>query len=428
MMAMTRMISDSFVGLSCPDLARYNHAMQTLVKIVQDICYADSVSRIVEIVKVSTRQLLEADGITLILKEGDQCHYIAEDAIAPLWVGMKFPLNHCIGGWAILHQEPVIIQNIYEDDRVPLSTYKSTFIKSLMMIPIHQQDIIGAIGCYWAQLHTPTPEEVQLVQAIASTTGIAMEKVQVYEKLEEKIKLYAEELQLAYQELETFSHSLSHDLRNPLAIIKGFSELLERRYHNLLDEAGNNYVDRIHSSALKMNEQIEEILLFHRVQKAPLNPQWVDITLLSEDIIESFKLKSEERVLEINIAEGLGAEADSGLLKIVLDNLLSNAWKYTSKKEKGLIEVGELPDQETPTFYVKDNGAGFDMSHVEDLFKPFKRLHGEAEFHGNGIGLTAVQRIIERHGGRIWATGKVEEGATFYFTLSASRDFPKKDG
>ncbi len=399
-------------------LERYNQAMERLVKVVQELSLARSLDEITAIVRVAARELTGADGATFVLREGDVCYYAEENAIQPTWKGRRFPIDICIGGWSMQHKQQVIIEDVYGDDRIPFEAYQPTFIKSLVMVPIRTEAPIGAIGNYWATQHRATPEEVRLIQALADTTSVAMENVQVYTELEQRVRDRTAELEAANKDLEAFAYTLSHDLRSPLSAIDGYSTFLLNEYGNQLDDKGKHYLNRLCTAADRMNAQIDQMLSLHKLSRVEIKSETVNLSNIASDILANLKTTEPNRKVETIIQEGLTTHGDPVLLRVVLENLLSNAWKYTSQREVARIEFGCAPETDgLPTFYIKDNGAGFNMKYAEKLFRPFQRMHSQSEFPGTGVGLASVQRIIHKHGGRIWAEAAVDQGSTFYFTL-----------
>lgn len=236
------------------------------------------------------------------------------------------------------------------------------------------------------------------------------------------------ELEAANRELEAFSYSVSHDLRAPLRSIDGFSQALLEDYSELLPAEGRNFLERVRSSAQHMAELIDDLLNLSKVTRASMKLVSVDLSQLVQGIAAELQRTHAERRLSFNITPNLKAYADPNLLQIVLENLLNNAWKFTSKREQAQIEFGSKHENAETIYFVRDNGAGFDMAYANKLFGAFQRLHTMTEFPGTGIGLATVQRIINRHGGRIWAEGAVGQGATFFFTLPAlERAKPKAE-
>ena len=253
---------------------------------------------------------------------------------------------------------------------------------------------------------------------------LAIEDITERKKAEEEIKKLnkelmhrAIELEAAYKELETFSYSISHDLRTPLLVIGGFSRLLLEKYSNHLDAKGQQFLNFIHSSTQKMFQLIDDLLNFSRLGRQQMKPSDIDMSELAKALFEELKSITPDRTLQLNIKTLPPVRGDQAMFRQVLVNLLSNAIKFTRTKETAVIEIGCIVKENQDICYVKDNGAGFDMQYAGKLFGVFQRLHTVDEFEGTGVGLAIVQRIIHRHGGQVWAEGEVNKGATFYFTL-----------
>ncbi len=237
--------------------------------------------------------------------------------------------------------------------------------------------------------------------------------------LEELVAERTTQLQATNEELEAFSYSVSHDLRAPLRAIDGFSRALMEDYHEVLDSTARDYLERVCKGAGHMGQLIDDLLQLSRVSRSALEKKQVDLTQLAGETMARLRETAPDRQLSFHCAEDLKAHGDERLLGIVLDNLLSNAWKFTRHTPDAHIEFGVQQEDGQQVFYVRDNGAGFDMAYADKLFGAFQRLHSTSEFEGTGIGLATVQRIIHRHGGRVWAEAGRGEGASFYFTLGA---------
>jgi two-component system, sensor histidine kinase and response regulator len=225
-------------------------------------------------------------------------------------------------------------------------------------------------------------------------------------------------LEAANRELEAFTYSVSHDLRAPVRSIDGFSQILLEDYASQLDDKGQEHLARIRRSAQRMGELIEDLLRLSRLARGEIQRTDVDLSRMARSIADELRASTPARSVNFVISDDIVAHGDANLLRIVLDNLLGNAWKFTVHVS-ARIEVGSTRGGEAQVYFVRDNGAGFDMKHASKLFGPFQRLHREDDFPGTGIGLATVQRIIHRHGGRVWADGAVGRGATIYFTLDA---------
>ena len=242
------------------------------------------------------------------------------------------------------------------------------------------------------------------------------------EELEQRVKVRTAQLEASYKEMEAFSYSVSHDLRSPLHIVNGFSEALLEDYQDKLDEGAKKYLSRIRGGVQRMGVLIDDLLKLSKTSRSELSVTECDLSRVCSRVVGNLADLNPEGRVEVSIQPGMLVQADNHLLRVVLENLLGNAWKFTSKAEHPRIEVGELfsADGER-TLFIRDNGAGFDMAHADKLFNAFQRLHATTDFEGTGIGLAIVQRIIHRHGGRIWAEGEVGKGATFFFTIPNTR-------
>jgi light-regulated signal transduction histidine kinase (bacteriophytochrome) len=237
------------------------------------------------------------------------------------------------------------------------------------------------------------------------------------QKLNEDLRQRAAQLEAANKELETFSYSVSHDLRAPLRSIDGFSNVLLEDYGEQLPNEGKNYLERVRAAAQRMAILIDDLLNLSRVTRTPLQTRFINLSKIAEEVVQALRESQPERQVTFVVAPDLMVEGDPNLLHTVLENLLGNAWKFTSKQQASRIEFGQKAHVRDRTFYVRDNGVGFDMAYADKLFGVFQRLHSLSEFPGTGVGLATVQRIIAIHGGRIWAESAEGKGTTFYFTL-----------
>jgi signal transduction histidine kinase len=243
------------------------------------------------------------------------------------------------------------------------------------------------------------------------------ERTQELEHRNEALRRNAAELLAANTELDAFAYSVSHDLRAPLRSIDGFSQVVLEDYAGQLGDAGQDALRRVRAASQKMATLIDDLLKLARVTRAEMRTERVDLSGIAQEIVLDIQRATPERAVEFAITPGLEAQGDARLLRVVLDNLLRNGWKYTGKQPQPRVEFTAKDDNGDRVFVIKDNGAGFDMRYADKLFGVFQRLHSAAEFEGTGVGLATVRRIINRHGGRIWAEGAVDQGAAFYFTL-----------
>jgi PAS domain S-box-containing protein len=281
------------------------------------------------------------------------------------------------------------------------------------------------IVCEWH--NTPLVKEDGRVIGVASMASditkninAQIELAEHRNRLEELVAQRTSELNYAMKEIESFSYSVSHDLRAPLRSINGFSTALFEDYYDLLDETGKEYLTRVINACDRMAHLIDDLLELSRLSRSDMKKEKVNLSSLASYAAGKLQEIEIGRKVDIQIIDNLTVDGDPRLLGVVMDNLIGNAWKYTSKNNLAKIEFGSYKKGNETIYFVKDNGAGFNMRYVNKMFSPFQRLHGNDEFEGTGIGLATVQRLIQRHGGRVWAEGEVDKGATFYFTIDGS--------
>jgi PAS domain S-box-containing protein len=406
----------TFIDLT--ERKRYENRLQLLIGVIQKFATAHDVETVVAAVRSTARHLTGADGATVILREDEQCYYADEDAIAPLWKGQRFPLQNCIGGWTMLHRQPVVIADIYADPRIPVAAYRPTFVQSLAMVPIRTADPLGAIGNYWARHHTPAPEDLQLLQSLADAAAIALENVRSYTELEQRVRARTAELETKNKELETFTYSVSHDLKAPLRGIEGYSRLLMEDYPERLDDNGRRFLNTIRQATLHMGRLIDDLLAYSRLERRswrsrPIQPRAIAETLLGERADEA---QTRGVTLRMDVPPTT-VPADPDGLTLALRNLLDNALKFTAGAPHPAIEIAGRETPDTFILSVHDNGVGFDMKFHDRIFEIFQRLHRAEDYEGTGIGLAIVRKAMERMGGRVWAESEPGHGATFFLEI-----------
>ena len=341
--------------------------------------------------------------------------------------GKILPLDATFGSIEALQQGHVHRFDIEDmlQTEVVAKKLKQAGLRYGVNVPLIANDeLIGALNLSGDQPPLAAGDE-DIAGEVAGSLAIAIQQARLYEKiqrhaseLERRVIDRTRELASANQELESFSYTVSHDLRSPLRSIDGFSHLLMDDYANKLDETAKEYLTRIRKASQRMGMLIDDLLALARVGRKRLEFSSVNLSEMALQISARLQDSEPARRCQWEVTPGLNARADPSLIHVVLDNLLSNAWKYTSKVARAHIEVGALDKNGQRVFYVSDNGAGFDMKYADQLFVPFQRLHQADEFEGTGIGLATVQRIIRRHGGEIWTESEPGKGAKFYFALN----------
>ncbi|HEX3479553.1 MAG TPA: ATP-binding protein [Kofleriaceae bacterium] len=389
----------------------YLRGLEQLLQVAQQLSATHDLATILATVARAARELIGADGASIALRDGDRGRHAEEDAIAPLWKGEPFALDTGIAGWVIRRGETVALDDARADERFPACAH-DRFVRGLVMAPIRRADPIGALGAYWAAPHRASHDEVRLLDALADAAAVAIANLEQWTRLESRAAERAALLEATNRELEAFSYAVSHDLRAPLRAINGFSQILVEDHAAALG-TGRQYLDRIRAATRRMGGLIDDLLRLSQMATSELDHRRFDLAHQARDILDELRAAEPDRRVDVAIPAALPAHGDPRLVRVVLENLLRNAWKFTSKRDAARIELGAAGT----AYFVRDNGAGFDPARADKLFTPFHRLHTAADFEGTGVGLATAQRIVHRHGGRIWAESAPERGATFYFTL-----------
>jgi light-regulated signal transduction histidine kinase (bacteriophytochrome) len=394
------------------------------------------------------RQLLAADRVGMFRfypdSGWDDGEFVSEDVDPdfPSAIAQKIH-DHCFGEQFAIHYQQGRVQNVADIYAAGLSgchiQILSQFqVRASLVVPLLQGCNLWGLLCIH-QCRAPRQwqeTEVEFIRQIANHLGVALQHAELLAELRAEVveRQQAEnraqelnqglrqaiiELRAVNKELEAFSYSVSHDLRAPLRGIDGFSQALLEDCIEQLDATGQDYLRRIRSATQRMGQLIDDLLTLSRVTRSDMHKESVNLSQLASRICTDLQRADPERQVEFEIQPGLVTYGDPRLLHVLLDNLLNNAWKFTSKHLQATIEFGAITQENgIPVYFVRDNGVGFDMAFIDKLFKPFQRLHGMREFPGNGIGLATVQRIVHRHGGQVRAEGVLNQGATFYFTLA----------
>ncbi len=308
----------------------------------------------------------------------------------------------------------VIVQLLATIQHIVILGYALNEIRPHMLII---PSIAGSLfGVMIATIQMLRKRERKHLHAMQLHEAKLEEEVGIRRQMEQNLKLKSQDLESANRELESFGYSVSHDLRAPLRRINGFSEALAQENAEKLDAVSKDYLARIRSGCVVMSEMIEGLQTLSLVTRAEMRHAEVDLSDIAHQVIEDLR-SGDERPVEVTIQPGLHAQGDPNLLRLALENLLGNAWKFTRKTPQPRIEFGTVKKEGEPVYFVRDNGAGFDANYAERLFGAFQRLHDSNEFEGTGVGLATVQRVVRRHGGNIRGEGEMGKGATFYFTL-----------
>jgi signal transduction histidine kinase len=407
---------------------------EPLIGVVQDLSLARDLSTIMGIVRKAARELTGADGASFILRDGGLCYYAEEDSIAPLWKGRRFPMSACVSGWVMLHGEGVAIEDIYADPRIPVEAYRPTFVKSLAMVPIRTKAPIGAIGNYWASRHRATPEQLLLLQALADSTSVAMENVEVYAELEERVRRRTHELEATHQRLraehdalvelqrqkEVLSALVVHDLKSPATAISLSASL--RLQAADLPAADRRCWSSVLSSAEHIHRTALNLLDIAGSDDGRLRPKpaAIDVGALLAEIRELFASHAERRAQTIEPRSDVppGAlRADPDLLRRVLQNLVDNALRHSPVQST--LRIQARASAEGVEIAVCDEGPGVPHQARHRIFDRYVQLgEGDDQADTNrGLGLAFCRLAVEAHGGTIWIEDNEPRGSRFCFRL-----------
>lgn len=390
----------------------------------------DMVKELLERVRAVTK----ADGVVLCMLEDGDLEVNAASGVQ-IMPGSRIHLTENNPLYEVIHANRVTTLTDDAGRHIPEGLSREMRSIQVLQLSIDNKPI-GLLMAGRKNADAFNDADEHLLSVVADRIAIAIDRARIYEAehkarqaaetsaaevlalnedLEKRVQLRTAELEAAYRELEAFSYSVSHDLRAPLRSVDGISVALEEDYGAQLTPEAHDFLRRIRAGVQKMGQLIDALLQLSRITRADLTREDVDVSALSEEIAADLRLQNPGRNVTFHIQPGMSVEADARLLRVALENLLGNAIKFTAKKDVAVIDLGREPDN--GPFFVRDNGAGFDMQYAGKLFNAFQRLHGDRDFQGSGIGLATVSRVIRRHGGKAWAEGAVNEGATFRFTL-----------
>ncbi len=403
------------------EISLLNKRLEILIESVKQLAAAQTIENVQQIVTDAGRKLVNSDGSAIVFQDGGECYYAFENTNEPLWQGRRFAAEECISGWVMTNQEPAIIEDVYQDPRIPLEIYKPTYVKSLVMVPVTGMEVIVAVGNYFKNRYLPTDEEVRLLQTLADAAATAIGNIRLYNELEERVNQRTRQLQAANKELETFTYSVSHDLKAPLRGIDGYSKLLVDLYGDQMNDEAKHFIGIIRNSTLHMNRLIDDLLSYSRLERSHLRKEKIDFANFLQSILNTYRKELEESSFDVEIlAPDIELVADSTGLSVILRNFIENAIKFTRNSPVPKIQIVLSDSEDSWIISVKDNGIGFDMKYHSRIFDIFQRLHRAEDFPGTGIGLALVGKAIGRMGGKTWGNSAPGKGATFFVEIPKS--------
>ncbi len=394
--------------------AKSARVYRQLVEVVSELANSRSMNDIMRVVRKKARELVGSDGATFVLRDDDSCYYADEDAIQPLWKGSRFPIGACVSGYSMIHKEPVVIEDITKDDRVPIDAYRNTFVKSLVMVPIRASQPIGAIGNYWADNHKATVEEIEVLQALADIVSTTIENVQLYAALDTRVK----ELDSTNRAKDEFLMILSHELRTPLNSILGWTKtLLEDDQKEVKElKEGLRTIERSAGVQLRI---VEDLLDISRIiaGRLFLEKKPVDLDKVLRESIDAVSSAATDKNISLRLERSPYSNivtGDHGKLVQVLQIVLANAIKFTPNK--GVIQVLLDREQGFSRVQITDNGEGMTKDILPFIFDRFRQADSSMrrKYGGLGLGLAIAKHLVEAHGGRIQVdSGGVGHGSSF---------------
>jgi signal transduction histidine kinase len=388
----------------------YAKGMEYLVGVVQRLSLARSLEGVVEIVRHAARELTGADGATFVLRDGDCCHYVDEDAIEPLWRGKRFPMTACISGWSMLHARSVAIEDIYADDRIPADAYRPTFVHSLLMVPIRVEKPLGAIGNYWAARHRPQDYEIKLLESLAHSTAVALENASLVESLQRQLDLRDE-----------FISAAAHELRTPVTTmdlqLAKLGKWIDGDFNGHPRQAElQRYLTVTQRQLLDLGRLSEDMLDASRIRLGRFDlqrGQRVELADVVRAAVAEVRTNASTPV-HVDVTEGVCGDWDRQRVQQLVRNLVDNAVKFGNGNP---VRVTVSVVDGRARVIVRDQGIGIDPSEHGRIFERFERAAPLTSFRGPGLGLFIARHIAEAHGGTLTVQSALEEGATFVAEL-----------
>jgi signal transduction histidine kinase/CheY-like chemotaxis protein len=391
-------------------------AQSELVRVVQQLSCCENLDSVVIVLREAARSLTGADGVTVVFREGDLCYYADENAIAPLWKGRRFPMKICVSGWCMLNRQPVVIPDIYADERVPQDAYRPTFVKSMAMVPIRSEDPIGAIGAYWATNHTATEAELQMMKALGDSASVAAANIQLIDSLRE-----------ANRSKDEFLSMLAHELRNPLAPIQNALHILQFQSD---EETVARAREMMQRQIRHLSQIVNDLLEVSRLTrgKITIRPERLDLTRVVRQSTEDRRSLIENAGLTLNLdlpATPIWVSGDATRLEQVLGNLLHNAVKFTPAG--GRVAVQLVSENGDAVITVRDSGIGIEPKMLHRVFDVFAQADRSLDRSrgGLGIGLSVTKALLDLHHARIEAKSDGPgRGAEFVIHIARVAELP----
>ncbi len=422
-----------------PDLSHEELAL--LLELGKRLVSELELERVLTLVAETACQVVHAETLIVPIIDTERQSFTyraASGKYAEIILGQTFPINEGACGWVIQHQRPLLFGESEENfDLAANARWEPGMASSLLVPLICRGTIAGGLSAMGKQGGGAfNQRDLTVLTLFANQASIALDNARLFQnlskekatvsqlnaELEQRVLQRTSQLEAANKELETFSYSVSHDLRTPLRAIDGFSHILLDDYADKLDDEGKRLLNVVRDNTRRMGQLIDDILQFSRSSSLEMTFSEIDMEELAREVVEELQPVVANSKLQVNIEPIPPATGDHAMMHQVFVNLLSNAIKFSHFREHAIIKVGGSIKDNEAIYFVRDNGAGFDMQYADKLFGVFQRLHSVNEFEGTGIGLAIVQRIITRHGGRVWAEGKVNEGAAIYFALPAKKN------
>ncbi|MGK0190467.1 MAG: signal transduction histidine kinase [Verrucomicrobiales bacterium] len=391
--------------------------LRGLIGAVRKLAKATSLDQVYPVICATSKRLLQSDEAALVIVgEEGSCNYVQHPAELGE-TNVSFPSSSSLAGKCI--KEGISLRVAAgTSDRAHEWIDAPDCFPSILVVPMGKEPSLGAVVVYWRKAHEPGADERRLLELLADSAVDAIESLKNAESLEIRVEERTLALQAVNEELQTFAYTVSHDLKTPISVVKTGVWTLRQLSGAEADPRFEKCLKRLDTAADRMRAQIDAMLAMYRLTRNEIVPVTIDLSATVQSILDELAESAPDRLVRFSVAPDLVANGDSVMIRTAMENLLSNAWKYSSRKELTEIEFGSsnLEDGST-VFFVRDKGAGFDMARAEKLFGVFQRFHADEEFSGTGIGLASVLRILHKHGGRIWAEAEPGKGATFHFTL-----------